>query len=96
MLQLVRVAQAAAGSVHTYGAQALPGHRLLFYPVSLLWLSSPSVESAGDNIRKWRCCRVSAADGSEGDFAGKQGGWLPAPASSLSKGIPEQGCLVCR
>ena len=42
MLQLVCVPQAAAGSVHTYGAQALSGHRLLFFPVSLLWLSSLS------------------------------------------------------
>ena len=51
MLHLGRVPQAAAGSVHTYGAQALPGHRFFFSSLSpfcffsgfcfFLWLAVP-------------------------------------------------------
>ena len=51
VLRLGHVSQAAAGSVHTYGAQVLPGHRFFFSSFSLscffsgfflvLWLAVP-------------------------------------------------------
>ena len=55
MLHLERVPQAAVGSVHTYGVQALPGHRFsLFFLLSflfLLWFFSRSVACCSLGVR---------------------------------------------